>query len=143
MPGGSKNVIVTVTVRPGQNPAFVLGGDVNGNGAVVVGRGDTATINWSLNGSGPNGTVTFASIPIEWMESCNGKTSNPWPSGPPAVTRTSSTTAQTTDVNSANHAATLEHLYKINVVYGGVPYSYDPEVDEQGGGVTNKSSARV
>jgi hypothetical protein len=136
MPSGTKNVQVTVTFPPGQNgPQFQLGGDVNGQGAVLIDSDTTDTINWNLNGNGPNGAVTFAATdPIQWVDSCGNKTSNPWQNGAPTLTRVSDTLVQTTDVNTTPHTGTLVHLYKINVVSGGNPYAYDPEVDEIGGG---------
>ena len=132
MARGKKDVKVTVTVKPDGTLDFHVHGDVNGKGVIEVKKGDTDTINWSLNGHGPNGAVTFAADPIQWVGTCNGKTGDPWPLGAPLAARTSDTEATTTVANTASNPNTITHLYSINVTYNGVSSAFDPEIDEQG-----------
>ena len=125
----TKTVIVTVTFPQSGAPVFVLGGDVNSDGAVVVDANYTDTIKWNLNGNRQGTQVTFQSTPITWVESCGTKTGNTWAS-PPQVTLNTSTQAQAVIGNTTPHSGQLAYLYKINVAVGSDTYSYDPEVDE-------------
>ena len=137
MANKTKNVNITVSFPGGGGaPTFHLGGDVNGQGAVVVDNGDTDTINWNLNGSNQGSPVTFStSNGIEWVSSCGNKTGDTWAT-PPTVSLVSLTQAQATGItnNNPSTSTTNVYLYKINVEANGVGYGYDPEVDEPGSG---------
>jgi hypothetical protein len=135
MPNNTKNVNITVTFPGnGNTPSFNLGGDVNGQGAVVIDHGDTDTINWNLNGNQQGSPVTFSpSNGIEWVGSCGNKVGSTWATAP-AVSLVTSTQAQATGIANTNNTpgTTAVYLYKINVQVNGNAYSYDPEVDEPG-----------
>ena len=130
-----KTVTVNVDFSSPTNPVFSFSGDVDPGDAEIVdvdGHSDEI-VTWTLTATNnPDGAVTFTeSDPIVFA----GGTEDEWADGTaPTVTRVSDTQVTITDDNEAVHNGVLVHYYQINVVYNGVTYTKDPEVEEQGGG---------
>jgi hypothetical protein len=126
----NKNVTITVdcTNLP---PAFGFTGDVDPthDNAVEIDSHSVESVTWHLKATNnPLGAVTFAQTnPLVFT----GGTEEGWASGTqPTVDRKSDTKVKIHDHNEAIHPTVLHHYYQINVVYNGVTYTSDPEVDE-------------
>ena len=128
MPDKTVTVNVDCSTTP---PTFTFSGDVApGDSEIVDIDGDSIeTVTWNLTASNNNGAVAFAQDdPIVFA----GGQEDSWANDgeAPPLTRVSDTEVTMTDNNSAQHNGVLVHYYKINIVYNGVGYTKDPEVDE-------------
>jgi hypothetical protein len=123
---------VTITVDCANlPPTFTFSGNVDsGNSEIVdVDGGKNDKVIWKVDGkNNPLGAVTFAPTnPIVFT----GGTEDPWAAGSqPTLTPKGNTKIEMQDNNTAMHPNVLHHYYQINVVYNGVTYNTDPEVDE-------------
>jgi hypothetical protein len=128
MPHKHVNITVDFSNLP---PIFTFSGNVDaGNSEIVdVDPGKKDKIIWKVEGrNNPLGRVTFpATNAIVFA----GGSEDPWAAGSqPQLTVVSDTKIEMVDNNTAIHPDVLHHYYQVNVVYNGVTYQKDPEVDE-------------
>jgi hypothetical protein len=128
MPHKHVNITVDCSSLP---PIFTFSGNVDSGNSEIVDAdgGKKDKIIWKVEGrNNPLGRVTFAATnPIVFA----GGTEDPWAAGSqPTLTSKSDTKIEMLDDNTALHPTVLHHYYQINVVYNGITYNKDPEVDE-------------
>ena len=128
MPHKHVNITVDFSTLP---PIFTFSGNVDAGNTEIVDAdsGKKDKIIWKVAGkNNPLGPVTFATTnPIVFA----GGTEDQWAAGSqPTITAHGHTKIEMLDDNTAVHPTVLHHYYQINVVYNGVTYSKDPEVEE-------------
>lgn len=125
------NVNVNFATLP---PTYTLSGavDPNNTQCVDIDPSSDEVVHWLIVASNETAPVYFATPSANGKPAIEFAPGAPWAAGQePAIVYDYANSVHLDDDNLP-HTGTYSHYYTINLVYNGVVYPLDPEVEEQG-----------